>query len=154
MVEVLLRLPEELKAKVYKFQCHPVAELVIDYSEKMKVLQFWFPHLTLLDMLKKRKKDKQTGMCMLYTMMVTDSHRNVFKFVAMQFMNYMKFTMCKKTAFLVLGLLKHFNSRKNGKLYKRTPEDALTWYKNNVNSTKLYLDYIHYNLVSLESYRC
>ena len=73
MVEVLPQLPEELKAKVFRFQRHPVAELFTKRKEEgeqcmrehLKALQEYFPHLTEQDMKLRKKDDKFPGMCML-----------------------------------------------------------------------------------------
>ena len=94
MVEVLSQLPEELKAKVFRFQRHPVAEVLMKRKEAgekcmrehLKALQEWFPHLTEEDMSRKKQSDKYPGMLMLYTMMFWDPRKEVFRWVTMELM--------------------------------------------------------------------
>ena len=77
MTEKLSNLPEELKAKVFRFQRHPVAELFVQRTEAreklarehLEALQELFPHLTEEDMYRKKAGDNFPGMCMLYVMM-------------------------------------------------------------------------------------
>ena len=113
MVEVLSKLPEELKAKVFKFQRHPVAEVFMKRKEDgdkcmrkhLKALQEYFPHLTEEDMMRKKKSDKYPGMCMLYTMLFFDPCKEVFRWVTTELMEK---TSVPQNAFLVLDFLRFF----------------------------------------------
>ena len=136
MTEVLNNLPEELKAKVFRFQRHPVAEVFMKRKEEsdkcmhehLKALQEYFPHLEEVDMKRKNKDDKWPGMCMLWVMLFHDPRREVFRWVVCQLKEN---TSMPHNAFLALDFLRFFVKKHKDDLYKRTPEEALQWCKEN-----------------------
>ena len=140
MVEVLPQLPEELKAKVIRFQRHPVAELFTKRKEEgeqcmwehLKALQEYFPHLTEQDMKSRKESDKWPGMCMFWVMFFHDPRREVFRWVESKLKEN---TSMPQNAFLVLDFLRFLVKKHKDDWYKRTPEKALEWCKENVYFT-------------------
>jgi hypothetical protein len=137
MVEVLPQLPEELKAKVFRFQRHPVAELVVKRREEgeksmrkhLKDLQEYFPHLTEHDMKLRKKEDNWPGMCMLWVMLFHDPHKQVHRWVVCQLKEH---TSMPPNAFLHLDFLRFLAKKHRNDWYKKTPEEALEWSKENL----------------------
>ena len=136
MAEVLPQLPEELKAQVFSFRRHPVAELFTKRQEEgdkclrehLKALQELFLHLTEQDMKLRKESDKYSCMCMLWVLLCHDAHQEALRWVARQLMDN---TSMEPNAFLVLELLRLFAKQHKKDLFKRTPEKALEWCKKN-----------------------
>jgi hypothetical protein len=140
MTELLSNLPEELKSKVFTFQRHPVAELYMKRKEEgdqcmrkhLAELKEYFPHLEEEDMKRRKKSDQWPGMCMFWVMLFRDPHKEVFRWVVSELKEN---TSMPQNAFLFFDFLRYFVKKHKDELFKRTPEEALEWCKENVGFT-------------------